>query len=190
MKKILLALGLLLICPQLAFAQTSRNPCYTTTGQTGLPNCVGVGTSTPLPVTGSFAGTTSNATSGVATSSVNSPSVSYNYGFNGTSWDQLQVDSNKNLLTSPGGAPNLLTAQVSVSTTDTATVAARIGRRSVTITNITGTQQVYCSNTTATTANGQLIPAVVGANWTVSTAAAIRCISVTGAQTVSVAEVY
>jgi hypothetical protein len=42
-------------------------------------------------------GATSNASSGVATSSTNLPSVAYNYGFNGTTWDQLQVDSLKNL---------------------------------------------------------------------------------------------
>lgn len=38
---------------------------------------------------GGFTGTTSNASSGVATSSTNSPVVSYNYVFNGTTWDQL-----------------------------------------------------------------------------------------------------
>ena len=33
-----------------ANAQTSRNPCYTTQGQSGvMPNCIGVGTATPLP---------------------------------------------------------------------------------------------------------------------------------------------
>lgn len=50
----------LLISPQLAEAQTSRNPCYTTgpQGNTGLPNCISVGTYTstnawgPLPVGG------------------------------------------------------------------------------------------------------------------------------------------
>lgn len=109
----------------------------------------------------------------------------------------LQVDVNGNLLTSssgtpapPVGASNFSTSQVSVATSSTATVAARTARRSVTITNVTGTQQVYCSGTTATTANGQLIPAAVGANYTVSTAAAINCIAVSGAQTVSVAETF
>lgn len=56
---ILFILGLL-IFPQLAEAQTSRNPCYTTgpQGNTGLPNCISVGTYTstnawgPLPVGG------------------------------------------------------------------------------------------------------------------------------------------
>ena len=52
-----------------------------------------------LKIAGSFsaAGTTSNATSAVATSSTNTPNVAYNYGFNGTTWDQLQVDASKYL---------------------------------------------------------------------------------------------
>lgn len=53
----------------------------------------------PLQVAGSLslAGSTSNAGSGVATTSLNLPTVSYNYGFNGATWDQLQVDGSKNL---------------------------------------------------------------------------------------------
>jgi hypothetical protein len=48
MKKILLALALLML-PTLALAQSSqRNPCYNTNAVT--PNCVSVGTATPLPV--------------------------------------------------------------------------------------------------------------------------------------------
>lgn len=46
---------------------------------------------------GGFTGSVSNASSGVATSSTNVGSVSYNYGFNGTTWDQLQVDGSKYL---------------------------------------------------------------------------------------------
>lgn len=42
-------------------------------------------------------GTISNASSAVATSATNSGSVAYNYGYNGTTWDQLQVDGSKNL---------------------------------------------------------------------------------------------
>jgi hypothetical protein len=41
------------------------------------------------------AATTSNASSGIATSSTNQANVVWNYGFNGTTWDQLQVDSSK-----------------------------------------------------------------------------------------------
>jgi hypothetical protein len=48
-------------------------------------------------VVGCSAGTVSNASSGVATSATNNGTVAYNYGFNGTTWDQLQVDANKNL---------------------------------------------------------------------------------------------
>lgn len=88
------------------------------------------------------------------------------------------------------GSTNFSTAQVSVATSNTATVAARAGRYSVTITNITGTQPIYCSGAIATVGNGQYIPAVAGANFTVSTSAAINCIASTSAQTVSIAEAY
>lgn len=111
---------------------------------------------------------------------------------NPTTGQQAAVDCdlNNNLLVSSGGAPNYTTGQVTVTTSSTATAAVRALRRSVTITNITGTQQVYCSGTTATSGNGQLIPAVVGANITVSTTAAINCIALVASQTVSVAEAY
>jgi hypothetical protein len=51
MKKFILAIVVSLIAfIPLAEAQTTRNPCYTTQGQTGqIPNCVGVGVATPLP---------------------------------------------------------------------------------------------------------------------------------------------
>ena len=51
MKKILVILALMLL-PTLAQAQTSRNPCYTSQSVTaaGITNCIGVGTTTPLPV--------------------------------------------------------------------------------------------------------------------------------------------
>lgn len=44
---------------------------------------------------GCSGGTASNASSGVATSSTNGTSNSWLYGFNGTTWDQLQVDASK-----------------------------------------------------------------------------------------------
>lgn len=100
--------------------------------------------------------------------------------------DPMPVDSSSSSAT----GTNFTTSQVSVTTTSTLTVAARTSRKSVTITNITGTQPIYCSGTTATTANGQYIPAVAGANYTVSTTAAVNCIASTSAQTVSVAETY
>src|ERR1700722_7734918 len=53
----------------------------------------------PNQTTVSVTGAVSNASSGAATSSTNIPNISYNYGFNGTTWDQLQVDSNKYLKT-------------------------------------------------------------------------------------------
>ena len=53
---------------------------------------------------GCSGGSTSNASSGVATSSTNGAQVAYNYGFNGTTWDQLQVDGSKNLKVVVNGA--------------------------------------------------------------------------------------
>lgn len=102
----------------------------------------------------------------------------------------LSSDSNNNVLTSSGGAPNLAISQVSVATSDTAVVAARALRRAVTIQQITGTQNVFCNQTTATAANGVVLPAVVGASITFNTTSAVRCIAITGAQTVAVAETY
>lgn len=55
-------------------------------------------------------GSTSNASSGVATSSTNVPTVSYTYGFNGTTWDQLQVDASKNLKVTSAGLAQGATA--------------------------------------------------------------------------------
>lgn len=102
----------------------------------------------------------------------------------------LSSDTNNNLLTSPGGAPNLTIAQVSIATSDTLAIAARALRRSVTIQQVTGTQNVFCNQTTATAGNGVVLPAVVGANFTFNTTSAIRCIAITGAQTVAIAETY
>ncbi len=57
-------------------------------------NCVPVSATSPLPITGGggaavvVGGATSNASSAVATSATNVQTVAYNYGFNGTTWDQ------------------------------------------------------------------------------------------------------
>lgn len=111
---------------------------------------------------------------------------------NPTTGQQAAVDCdlNNNLLVSSGGAPNLAISQVSVATSDTAVVSARALRRSVTIQQITGTQNVFCNQTTATAANGVVLPAVVGASVTFNTTSAVRCIAITGAQTVAVAETF
>ena len=61
-----------------------------------------------FPVTGAV----SNASSAVATSSTNIGSVAYNYGFNGTTWDQLQVDASKSLkVTQTASTPITTTLQ-------------------------------------------------------------------------------
>lgn len=83
---------------------------------------------TNAAVTASITGTTSNATSGVATSSTNIPTVSYNYGFNGTTWDQLQVDASKylkiNCVTGcAGGSASNASSAVATSSTNGTTNA-------------------------------------------------------------------
>lgn len=67
----------------------------------------------------------SNATSGVASTSTNSPTVAYNYGYNGATWDQLQVDGAKNLkaaITQGANAATVKSASTPAANTDTAFV--------------------------------------------------------------------
>ena len=109
----------------------------------------------------------------------------------------LQTDVNGNLLVSASGTPappvgtsNLSISQVSIATSDTLAIAARATRRAVTIQNITGTQQVYCNQSTATASNGVLLPATIGSSFTFNTTSAVRCTAITSAQTVAVVETY
>lgn len=88
------------------------------------------------------------------------------------------------------GTNNLATTQVSVGTTSTSVIAARSGRRAVTVTNITGTQPVYCQSGTASLTTGQYIGATAGSQFTFPYAGALNCIASTAAQTVSVTETY
>src|ERR1039458_9655571 len=86
-------------------------------------------------ISGTFSatgGTISNATSAQATSGTNQGSVSYNYGFNGTTWDQLQVDASKNLNINcqagcAGGATSNAGSGVATSSTNGKTVNYNYG---------------------------------------------------------------
>jgi hypothetical protein len=134
MKNFLVALALFLL-PCAASAQQT-NMYWQTSGTTPCPSCWSpVSAANPLPVTGalSIAGTTSNASSGVATSATNLPTVSYNYGFNGTTWDQIStitvgskhsvttaiVDASGNQITTFGGAATTSNASSGVATSST-----------------------------------------------------------------------
>lgn len=123
-----------------------------------------------LKIAGSFsaAGTTSNATSGVATSSTNTPNVAYNYGFNGTTWDQLQVDTNKNLKVSVQGAVNIGPTDCSGTITTGGTAqnafAANAGVHGFTIMNLS-TDPMWISFTT-TAAIGSVQSYLLGAGST------------------------
>ena len=71
-------------------------------------------------------------------------------------------------------------------------IAARAGRRAVTVTNITGTQPVYILNAARTdgVTTGDFIPGTAGASKTYPFAGALFATSPTAAQTVSVVETY
>lgn len=93
------------------------------------------------------------------------------------------------------GAPTLAMGQAASSVSPAAAVqivAARAGRRSVTISNITGTQPVYLLATAATTGvtTGFFLSGTVGASVTIGTQAAVFATSPTATQTVSFMETY
>lgn len=89
------------------------------------------------------------------------------------------------------GSGSIATSQVAAATgAANQLVAARAGRNAVTITNITGAQQVYVGATGVTAATGFLLPAVVGASVTIPTSAAVFGISLTAAQTVGILETF
>lgn len=90
----------------------------------------------------------------------------------------------------PAGSDNIATSQVSVGTSATLIAAARPGRKGITITNITGTQQIFIGNTGVAANTGALIPAAVAGSQTIPSSAAVYGIAVTLAQTVSVLETY
>lgn len=135
-----------------ASAQTimpGTNPTFggtTVDGTHGLPvNCI----------TGCSGGTASNASSGVATSSTNATTNAWNYGFNGSTWDQLQVDGSKNLkvivnAALPVGANVIgaLTANQSVNNAQVNGVTMLTGTGAVG----TGAQRVAIGTDTATIA--------------------------------------
>ncbi len=99
------------------------------------------------------------------------------------------------LNTTARGAANFATTQAASSVSPAAAtliVAARSGRHSVVLSNITGTQPVYfvTSNVTTGTTTGFFLAGTAGASVTISTAAAIYATSPTAAQTISVLETY
>lgn len=109
--------------------------------------------------------------------------------------------------TSPGGAAanpsftrivgsaSIATGQAASSISPAAAtqiVAARAGRQSVVITNVTGAQPVYlvASNVTTGATTGLFLAAAVGASVTIQTAAAVFATSPTAAQTLSFMETF
>ena len=92
------------------------------------------------------------------------------------------------VVTDAAQSDDILTGQVSVGTTMTLIVAANPARKSVLITNITGTQVIYVGPLGVTTSNGSYLHSAAGSNVTINTKAAVYGIAVTAAQTVSYLE--
>ena len=93
------------------------------------------------------------------------------------------------IVNAPYGTEVLGTGQVSVTTSSTAIVAARVTRRSLIIQNH-GTTDVFCMTGTATTGAGFRLKGTDGASISLPTADDVACIVASGSQTVSYAEVY
>lgn len=91
------------------------------------------------------------------------------------------------------GSDNMATGQNASSLSPAAgaqIVPARSGRRSVTITNVTGTQPVYLGTSGVTTTSGLFLAGTVGASVTIPTTAAVFATSPTAAQTLSYIETF
>lgn len=137
---LLLATVAALCCPRMGLAQNAASLPVLATCGTATYAAGNLGYMTLLPggnlcISGALtlSGTASNAGSGVGTTSTNLPTVSYNYGFNGTTWDQLQVDASKNLKTSATVTPGTVTLTQTVVTFTAATsrtlIAANASRK-------------------------------------------------------------
>lgn len=92
-------------------------------------------------------------------------------------------------VTSIDGEGTIATAQVSVGVAAATVVASRAGRRSLLIVNH-GTTPVFLGPATVTTANGVLLPGVLGASISIPTTALVQGIVASGTQTVSYIEVF
>lgn len=95
-----------------------------------------------------------------------------------------------------GNPPNFAPeGPISVGSTATIVVAARVGRGTVTVVN-EGTVAVRCGGPNVTFAGGTgstggvLIPGVAGASFTFPTSAAVSCVVSTGTEPVSEVETY
>lgn len=103
--------------------------------------------------------------------------------FNGTTWDRQKGDTIGTYVVSKGGA-SIATAQVAVGTTATQVVAARAGRKSVTLTS---TSAFWVGATGVTSTTG--FPVAAGGSITLNTAAAVFAVSA-AATTVAAIEDY
>lgn len=141
-------------------------------------------------VSATITGATSNASSGVATSSTNVPTVSYNYVFNGTTWDQLSsltvgtkhaptvaiVDASGNQITSFGSTTSNAPVAAATATATTSVLSACQYLSS--LPTFTNTQQGAC----IFDVNGRLLVSLASAAPLTPAAATATKSNVTGGQ--------
>lgn len=114
--------------------------------------CTPVNGTTPLPVTGAgggplvVTGNQSNASSAVATSSTNVGTIAYNYGFNGSTWDQL-TGMTLGAASVGNSLPHILSSQYPVNAVTTAPTAIT-GRGTGTTGSVVGTLTATATATT------------------------------------------
>lgn len=97
------------------------------------------------------------------------------------------VDESHPVSTNPG-ATTINNGQVALSTTAATLVAARTGRRRVTILNMDAAITIYIGKATVTSGNG--FPLIAGASIRLETSALIQGIAASGTPTVAYVEEY
>jgi len=78
--------------------------------------------------------------------------------WDGTTWRNVPCDGNYHLKVNPGAAPNIATNRITVMTTAVQIVAARTGRKRLTIRNTDAANDIYLGTSGVTTTTGHLLP--------------------------------
>lgn len=87
------------------------------------------------------------------------------------------------------GNINVAASQATVTSTAAAVVSSRAGRSLLVLVNL-GTVAVYCGPSTVTTANGLLLPGILGASISLPYQGALYCVTASTSQAISIGETY
>ena len=162
--------------PQLVAGSDGGSVRTLATGTTGAL-LIGNSGNTATAVVGGQVDSNSNSSNGLTTRS-------FSYVFNGASWDRMRGEASTGLFVVTKGGASIATAQVPVTATAAQVVAARAGRKNVTLTS---TSAFWVGPTGVTSTTG--FPVAAGAAITLNTAAAVFAVAA-AAGTVAVIEDY